>query len=253
MSALLPMSGAMPIARTVFALLILALAAAPAHASPVRVTIATDSGGAELASTPGAADEGGAAAWPGDGDIAPGPGGTPFGQPLPLPLPLPRLPQVPVLPQPVPQLPAVTTSFVPGTVARLRTDGRAAIPRSAPKRVRSLISQYNRIVGRRYRWGGGHAVVEDTAFDCSGAVGYGLIKTGLLRSTMVSGSFARWAAPGAGRWMTIYANRSHVYTEVAGLRLDTSAVGDPSGAGGVRWRPVIGERGGFEVRHPVGL
>lgn len=151
------------------------------------------------------------------------------------------------------ELPAVTTSYVAGRQARMRTDGKAAIPRGAPKRVRSLISQYNRIVGKRYKWGGGHAKLVDTGYDCSGAVGYGLIKGGLLRTTMVSGSFARWGAAGAGRWFTIYAHKSHVYIEVAGLRLDTSSAGDRGGRSGVRWRPVIGQRRGFKARHLVGL
>jgi hypothetical protein len=157
-----------------------------------------------------------------------------------------------VLP-PEPQLPAVTTSYVAGRVARLRTDGRAAIPRGAPKRVRRLISQYNRIVGKPYRWGGGHAVVDDHGYDCSGAVGYGLIKTGMLQTTMVSGAFAGWAVAGPGRWVTIYANRDHVYAEIAGLRLDTSSFGDPAGLRGVRWRPPVGRRSAFSVRHPLGL
>lgn len=151
------------------------------------------------------------------------------------------------------ELPAVTTSYVAGKVARMRTDGKAAIPRGAPKRVRSLIAQYNRIAGKRYKWGGGHARLVDSGYDCSGAVGYGLIKGGLLNTTMVSGSFARWGAAGAGRWVTVYAHKDHVYVEVAGLRLDTSPVGDRSGRSGVRWRPAIGQRRGFKVRHPVGL
>jgi hypothetical protein len=151
------------------------------------------------------------------------------------------------------ELPTVTTSYVAGAVARMRTDGKAAIPLGAPKRVRALIGQYNRIVGKRYKWGGGHAKLVDTGYDCSGAVGYGLIKGGLLNTTMVSGSFARWGAAGSGRWVTVYAAKGHVYTEVAGLRLDTSSVGDRGGRSGVRWRPAIGERRGFTVRHPVGL
>jgi hypothetical protein len=151
------------------------------------------------------------------------------------------------------ELAPVSTSFVAGKQARMRTDGKAAIPRGAPKRVRSLISRYNRIVGKRYKWGGGHAKLVDTGYDCSGAVGYGLIKGGMLRTTMVSGSFARWGAAGAGRWVTIYAHKSHVYIEVAGLRLDTSSAGDRGGRSGVHWRPVIGQRNGFKVRHPVGL
>lgn len=180
--------------------------------------------------------------WPGDSGGAPPP--------------LPGAPdtgyQEPVLAL-EPALAPVTTSYVPGKVARLRTDGRAAIPRGVPKRVRSIISQYNRIVGKRYKWGGGHAKLVDTGYDCSGAVSYGLIKNGLLSTTLVSGSLARWGAAGAGRWISIYANKSHVYSEIAGLRLDTSPVGDGSRQSGVRWRPLIGRRIGFKARHPVGL
>jgi hypothetical protein len=189
--------------------------------------------------------------WPGNG------GGTQPQQPSPYPTPYPS--PAPDLGDPmwnppvVEELPAVTTSYVAGTVARIRTDGKAAIPRGAPKAVRSLIGQYNRIVGKRYKWGGGHAKLVDTGYDCSGAVGYGLIKGGLLSTTMVSGSLARWGAAGAGSWVTVYANKTHVYAEVAGLRLDTSPFGDRSGLNGVRWRPVVGQRRSFKVRHPVGL
>jgi hypothetical protein len=205
-------------------------------------------------------DSGGAQPqWPGNG------GGTQPQQPGPYPNPhAPYNPTPYPSPAPVPgdpmwnppveeQLPAVTTSYVAGTVARIRTDGRAAIPRGAPKAVRSLIGQYNRIVGKRYKWGGGHAKLVDTGYDCSGAVGYGLIKGGLLSTTMVSGSLARWGAAGPGSWVTVYANKTHVYAEVAGLRLDTSPFGDRSGLNGVRWRPVVGQRRSFKVRHPVGL
>ncbi len=142
---------------------------------------------------------------------------------------------------------------VKGRVARLRTDGRAAIPRSAPKRVKRVLAAANLIIGKPYKWGGGHGRLFDSGYDCSGAVGYALIRAGLLSSSMVSGTFARWAVGGAGRWISIHANAGHVYMEVAGLRLDTSAVGDPTGAKGVRWRPVIGRRVGFHTRHIKGL
>ena len=227
---------------------VIALAALAAPAQAKHVTITTEGGAAQILDAPLAdpAMPGATGSLPGVGDSPDVPGGALFDD-------LPDLfPGGDDLPGQEPLLPAATTT-IPGTVARLRTDGRAAIPRGAPKRVRSLISQYNRIVGKRYKWGGGHAVVEDRGYDCSGAVGYGLIRTGMLSTTMVSGTFARWAAAGTGRWMTIYANRTHVYTEIAGLRLDTSAVGDPAGAHGVRWRPLIGARNGFKVRHPVGL
>jgi hypothetical protein len=119
--------------------------------------------------------------------------------------------------------------------------------------VRSLIGQYNRIAGKRYKWGGGHAKLVDTGYDCSGAVGYGLIKGGLLSTTMVSGSFARWAAAGAGSWVTVYTHKSHVYVEVAGPASGHAPGRRPQRARRVRWRPAIGQRRGFKVRHPVGL
>lgn len=142
---------------------------------------------------------------------------------------------------------------VPGRVARLRTDGRAAIPRSAPKRVKRVLAAANLIVGKPYKWGGGHSKLFDTGYDCSGAVGYALIRAGLLKTTMVSGGFAKWAVGGPGRWISIHANKGHVYMEIAGLRLDTSAVADPGGRKGVRWRPAIGRRTGFHTRHIKGL
>lgn len=234
------MSGPMPYARALLTTLLLTLYAVPAHAAHAAPPAsATGAGGPSVLT-----DSGGDLPWPYDDDEAPVPA-------APLDPLLDLLPDL--APEPDPALVPVTSATVPGTVARIRTDGRAAVPLGAPKRVRRLISQYNKIVGKRYKWGGGHAVVDDKAYDCSGAVGYGLIKTGLLNTTMVSGRFARWAAAGEGRWMTIYANREHVYTEIAGLRLDTSPVGDWGGAHGVRWRPAIGRRYGFKARHPVGL
>ena len=229
------------------ALLVLQIASVPAHAK--QTIRQTEGGGVELLDLP---DGGGTTAddladWAGDGDddaIVQPPASVPWW----------LLPGGDEQQDPATELlPPVTSTTVGGKVARIRTDGKAAIPLGAPKRVRRLIAQYNRIAGKRYKWGGGHALLEDRGYDCSGAVGYGLIRTGMLRTTMVSGSFARWAAAGEGRWVTIYANRSHVYTEIAGLRLDTSPVGDHGGSRGVRWRPVIGRRNGFKVRHPVGL
>lgn len=157
----------------------------------------------------------------------------------------------------LPQTPGVVTTttlkVVRGSTAMLRTDGRAAIPHDAPVRVRAIIRAANAIIGKPYKWGGGHGRLRDTGYDCSGAVSYALIMAGQLGWPLVSGDFAKTFAPGSGRWVTVYANSGHVYMEVAGLRLDTSPVGDPTGQLGVRWRPVIGQRLGFRNRHPLGL
>jgi cell wall-associated NlpC family hydrolase len=162
----------------------------------------------------------------------------PYEDPAPL---TPALPTVPV------------TRTIAGTVARLRTDGKAAIPRGAPKRIQALIAAANQIIGKPYRWGGGHAKLADAGYDCSGAVSYALIGAQLLTGPQVSGRLATWQAAGPGKWLSVYANKGHVYLEVAGLRLDTSAIGDRGGRNGVRWRPLIGRRNGFHTRHPLGL
>jgi cell wall-associated NlpC family hydrolase len=151
----------------------------------------------------------------------------------------------------LPTIPVTRT--IAGKVARLRTDGKAAIPRGAPKVVQEVIAAANRIIGKPYKWGGGHAKLIDKGYDCSGSVSFALIGAGLLASPMVSGTLAHWDAAGNGRWISVYANNGHVYMEVAGLRLDTSPVGDATGRMGVRWRPLIGRRAGFHTRHPVGL
>jgi cell wall-associated NlpC family hydrolase len=151
------------------------------------------------------------------------------------------------------QLPTVNGTTVGGRTAMLRTNGQAAIPRGAPARVRSIIRAANAIIGKPYKWGGGHGRLVDSGYDCSGSISYALIRSGQLSYPMVSGSFARWARSGNGKYVTIYANRGHVYMEVAGLRLDTSAVGDYRGKSGVRWRPLTGKRVGFAVRHIAGL
>ena len=176
--------------------------------------------------------------------------------------PVTQIPDVlePVLPtQPeveiplVPEIEVPTTATIKGTRALVRADGKAAIPRGAPKRVRAVIAAGNQIVGKPYKWGGGHAKLADRGYDCSGAVSYALVKATLLGAPMVSGSLARWGAKGAGKWVSVYANKGHVYMEVAGLRLDTSSVGDVRRRNGVRWRPVIGQRSRFAARHPAGL
>jgi hypothetical protein len=59
----------------------------------------------------------------------------------------------------------------------------------------------------------------------------------------------RWGLPGAGRWITIYANARHVFAVIAGLRWDT--VGDPTGSG-PRWHWDTVSTAGFIARHPAG-
>jgi hypothetical protein len=136
---------------------------------------------------------------------------------------------------------------VPGAVAQI-VDGLAHAPAAAPDAVKQAIWAANKIVGLPYRYGGGHG----RGFVDRGTVSFALNGADMLESPLDSGSFARWGQSGAGDWITVYANAGHAYAVIAGLRLDTSAAGDPSGAKGPRWRPVLRSPRGFRARHPAG-
>ena len=130
-------------------------------------------------------------------------------------------------------------------------DGRAIPPPNAPAEVKAAIAAANRIAGRPYVWGGGHASWQTRGYDCSGAVGYALHGGGLLDSTMVSGQLAYWGLGGTGRWISVYANYHHVYMVIAGLQFDTRD--DPPGVSGPRWHTERVDPANFAVRHPIGL
>jgi cell wall-associated NlpC family hydrolase len=142
---------------------------------------------------------------------------------------------------------------VPGAKATLMPNGLAAAPVDAPPQVHAASAAANRIIGKPYKYGGGHAKVEDSGYDCSGTVSYALIHAKLLKAPLDSSSFMRWGEAGPGDWITVYTNPGHAFVVIAGLRLDTSAAGDPRGGKGPRWRPVLRSTRGFKARHPEGL
>jgi hypothetical protein len=161
-------------------------------------------------------------------------------------------------PAPAPAAPAPATvavtdqPTVPGAVAQI-VNGIAYAPAAAPDAVKQAIWAGNRIVGLPYRYGGGHGRgFVDRGYDCSGTVSYALHGGDLLDDPLDSSSFMSWGDSGPGAWITVYTNPGHAYAVIAGLRLDTSAAGDPSGLKGPRWRPVLRSPRGFRARHPVG-
>ncbi|MBJ7332606.1 MAG: hypothetical protein JHC95_22110 [Solirubrobacteraceae bacterium] len=140
-----------------------------------------------------------------------------------------------------------------GAYAKLRANGRTAVaPKGAPKPIRAMIRAANSITGKPYKWGGGHRRWYDRGYDCSGATSFVLRAGGYVNYPMVSGDLAKWGAKGAGNWVRIYANRTHVFMVIAGLRFDTSSYG-AGGGKGPRWRGTVRPTGGFKLRHPVGL
>ena len=140
-------------------------------------------------------------------------------------------------------------------VATLDDDGSATAPADAPPQVRKAVNAANRIRFKPYRWGGGHRSFKSGGYDCSGAVSYVLHAAGLLKRPLSSGPLAgSWGTPGVGQWITVYANSGHAYMVVAGLRFDTSAVGESLNRGsGPRWRATARSAGGYTAKYFPGL
>jgi cell wall-associated NlpC family hydrolase len=168
-------------------------------------------------------------------------------------------PPVPAVPTPAPPATggasygAAFQPIVPGLVAQM-VNGIAYAPDQAPDQVKQAIWAANQIVGMPYRLGGGHKLgFADRAYDCSGTVSFAMHGAGLLAAPRDSSSFLRYGLAGKGQWITVYTNPSHAFAVIAGLRLDTSAAGDPAGGSGPRWRPNLRSTRGYRARHPLGL
>jgi cell wall-associated NlpC family hydrolase len=135
-----------------------------------------------------------------------------------------------------------------GATATL-VNGQAIPPANAPAAVRSAIEAGNRIVGRPYVWGGGHGSFDSSGYDCSGTVSYALHGGGFLSTPLDSTGLTAWGSPGAGSWISVYANSGHAYVVIAGLRLDT---GGTEGGSGPTWSTSMRSPAGFVARHPDG-
>jgi peptidoglycan hydrolase CwlO-like protein len=145
---------------------------------------------------------------------------------------------------PVASTPAPLT---PGESAHYISESQASVPSGAPPAVQAAIEAANSIATTPYIWGGGHGSFESSGYDCSGAVSFALHGGGFLSSPLDSTGLETWGVPGAGRWITVYANAEHAWMIIAGLAFDT--VGGP----GPRWHssPVDSPEG-FIARHPSG-
>ena len=146
--------------------------------------------------------------------------------------------------------------LAPGDRAVIRPDGLAAAPAGAPAAVRAMIAAGNELIGKPYVYGGGHADFRlADGYDCSSSVSWSLHGAGYLTAPEDSSTLEGFGAPGAGLWVTVFANPGHAFVYVAGIRLDTSP---QAGDGrfdqpGPRWRPATRSTDGFVARHPPGL
>lgn len=143
----------------------------------------------------------------------------------------------------------VSYRFDSGRTAMIK-NGIAYAPRRAPAAVKRAIAAGNRLQGKPYKWGGGHARHNDSGYDCSGTTSYVLREAGLLKGSLTSKGFFEYGDKGYGKWMTIYVRNGHVFMTVAGLRLDT---GGGSSRSGPLWKTATREGAGHIVRHPSGL
>lgn len=103
---------------------------------------------------------------------------------------------------------------------------------------------------RPYQWGGGHGAKPaaiGSAVDCSGYVSQILDV-----APRVSGQFARFGKPGAGKRVTLYANDGHVLIEISGRFFATSK-SNPGGGAGEIARPSASYLARFTKRHPEGM
>ena len=143
---------------------------------------------------------------------------------------------------------------VPGGRAKI-IHGVAYAPSWAPIQVQRVIWAGNQIRLKPYVYGGGHGVWNDIGYDCSGTVSY---RAARRRSAEDLDGLERVRELGPERGRAVdhrLHQPGHAFIEIAGIRMDTSAEGDPHPAPGTgpRWRPLLKDTGGFQARHPASL
>ena len=109
-----------------------------------------------------------------------------------------------------------------------------------------MIAAGNAIIGKPYRYGGGHGKFEDSAYDCSGSVSYALHGGDLLDKPLDSTDFESFGRRRCRAvWITIYANSGHAFMVVAGLRFDTGY--HDSSSTGPQWNTAMRPSSGYVV------
>lgn len=110
--------------------------------------------------------------------------------------------------------------------------GLAVASKDAPEIVKEVIAAANQIVGKPYKYGGGHGSLEDSGYDCSGAVSFVLRKLGHLEHAWSSSGFLEFGEEGKGEFLTIWVKKGHVFLTLGGVRFDTQGQNEQDGP---RW------------------
>ncbi|MEJ6560014.1 MAG: hypothetical protein QNL71_03035, partial [Akkermansiaceae bacterium] len=157
----------------------------------------------------------------------------------------------PVFPPPAMAISAIPQQHVFSRDNKVRlVGGRAVAPAHAPDVIKRAVAAGNRMQRYPYKFGGGHARLDDSGYDCSGSVSYVLREAGIMGGQMPSTGFLNYGSAGEGEWITVWAKNGHVYMTIGGLRLDTG--GSPR-TDGPRWKKRTRSSSGFQARHPAGL
>jgi cell wall-associated NlpC family hydrolase len=138
---------------------------------------------------------------------------------------------------------------VAGTSVGVEPDVTPTSAGGVPVQLTMAIVGANRIARLPYIWGGGHGSFDAAGYDCSGSVSYVLHAALALATPEDSTGLESYGAPGPGQWITIYANASHAFMTLGGLRYDTIGLS----ATGSRWQPLEPVPAGYVERHPIGL
>jgi len=127
---------------------------------------------------------------------------------------------------------------------------KLAIAYEAPLKVKQMVYAANQIIGKPYKWGGGHRVLHDSGYDCSGAVSYVLSRTGIIPGSKHCREFLSFGQPGKGRWVTLYVSRTHIFMSLCGRTFDVFVNGRKTGP---RWVPEGRSTKGFQARRIPGI
>jgi peptidoglycan hydrolase-like protein with peptidoglycan-binding domain len=155
---------------------------------------------------------------------------------------------------------STASTSTPTAKATVNSDGTVTPPAGAPEIVQQVIAAANQIIDTPYIYGGGHASFTDSGYDCSGAVSYALHGGNLISAPEDSTELESYGAPGAGKWITVYADAGHAFIVIAGLAFDTAHYGPTTpGGSGPRWLTAsnatanLSDGGDYIVRHPAEL
>ncbi|MBK8092608.1 MAG: C40 family peptidase [Verrucomicrobiaceae bacterium] len=139
----------------------------------------------------------------------------------------------------------------PATILIKRPHGlMLAVADEQPDKIKNVVYAANRIIGKPYKWGGGHLKRLDSGYDCSGAISYALSEAGIIPGSKHCREYLQFGRPGKGRWLTLWVHEKHIFMTIFGRTFDVCVNKTKTGP---RWVPTGRSTAGFQPRHIPGL